>query len=76
MLFLNTTTVVYNDSILVTKTNALDGRHYDATILAANGINRWYLVSLPIEISLNQAVFVGVNLVSPRNDCRSEEAIL
>lgn len=51
MLFLNTTTVVYNDSILVTKTDTLDGRHYDATILAANGINRWYLVSLPIEVA-------------------------
>lgn len=76
MLFLNTTTVVYNDSILVTKTDTLDGRHYDATILAANGINRWYLVSLPIEIAyqLKSGRFgVGVNAgIAPGMIVRSE----
>ncbi len=76
MLFLNTTTVVYNDSILVTKTDTLDGRHYDATILAANGINRWYLVSLPIEIAyqLKPGRFgVGVNAgIAPGMIVRSE----
>ena len=76
MLFLNTTTVVYNDSILVTKTDTLDGRHYDATILSANGINRWYLVSLPIEIAyqLKPGRFgVGVNAgIAPGMIVRSE----
>jgi hypothetical protein len=76
MLFLNTTTVVYNDSILVTKTDTLDGRHYDATILAANGINRWYLVSLPIEVAYQfkpGRFGIGINAgIAPGMIVRSE----
>lgn len=51
MLFLQTSSYTVNDSIQVTKTDTLNGSHYDASILAANGTNRWYLVQFPIEFS-------------------------
>ena len=51
MLFLQTSSYTVNDSIQVTKTDTLNGSHYDASILAANGTNRWYLIQFPIELS-------------------------
>ena len=51
MLFLQTSSYTVNDSIQVTKTDTLNGTHYDASILSANGTNRWYLVQFPIELS-------------------------
>ena len=51
MLFLQTSSQTINDSIQVTKTDTLNGMHYDASILSANGTNRWYLVQFPIELT-------------------------
>ena len=51
MLFLQTNSYQVNDSIEVTVTDTLNGRHYDASILSANGTNRWYLIQFPIEFS-------------------------
>jgi len=52
-LFLNTRLETVNDSLYVTKTDTLTGRHYDPTVQATNGINRWYIVEVPLEIVYN-----------------------
>lgn len=51
ILFLNTRLETVNDSNYVTKTDTLNGRHYDASLLAANGTNRWYIAEVPVEIA-------------------------
>lgn len=51
MIFLQTNTYQVNDSVAVTVVDTLNGRHYDAGILSANGTNRWYLIQLPLEFS-------------------------
>lgn len=51
MLFLQTNSYQVNDSLQVTVTDTLNGRHYDASILEANGTNRWYLLQFPMEMS-------------------------
>lgn len=51
VLFLNTRLETVNDSIYVTKTDTLNGLHYDPTIQTANGINRWYVVEMPLEVA-------------------------
>lgn len=51
ILFLNTTDYTVLDSVLVTKTDTLNGVHYNSTIRNANGINRWYVMELPLEVS-------------------------
>lgn len=51
MLFLQTNSYQVNDSLQVTVTDTLNGRHYDASILEANGTNRWYLIQFPMEMS-------------------------
>jgi hypothetical protein len=50
MLFLNTTNHVVLDSVKVTVTDTLNGTHYNSSIRNANGINRWYVVELPLEV--------------------------
>jgi hypothetical protein len=52
-LFLNTRLETVNDSLYVTKTDTLTGRHYDPALQATNGINRWYIVEVPLEIVYN-----------------------
>ncbi|MBK9401364.1 MAG: hypothetical protein IPN36_11050 [Bacteroidetes bacterium] len=52
-LFLNTRLETVNDSLYVTKTDTLTGRHYDPALTSANGINRWYIVEVPLEIVYN-----------------------
>lgn len=51
MLFLQTNAYQVNDSTAVTVVDTLNGRHYDAGILSANGTNRWYLIQFPLEFS-------------------------
>ena len=50
MLFLNTTDYLVIDSVKVTVTDTLNGTHYNTSIRKANGINRWYVVELPLEV--------------------------
>ena len=50
MLFLNTTNHLVLDSVKVTVTDTLNGTHYNSSIRNANGINRWYVVELPLEV--------------------------
>ncbi|MFN0188983.1 MAG: hypothetical protein ACKVQV_09800 [Bacteroidia bacterium] len=50
MLFLNTTDYVVIDSVKVTVTDTLNGTHYNTNIRNANGINRWYVMELPLEV--------------------------
>jgi hypothetical protein len=50
MLFLNTTDYVVIDSVKVTVTDTLNGTHYNTSIRKANGINRWYVMELPLEV--------------------------
>ena len=50
LLFLNTTDYLVIDSVKVTVTDTLNGTHYNTSIRKANGINRWYVVELPLEV--------------------------
>lgn len=50
ILFLNTTSHIILDSVLVTTVDTLNGPHYNAQIRNANGTNRWYLLEMPLEI--------------------------
>jgi hypothetical protein len=49
VIFTHTTTVVKNDSSYVNITDTLNGKHYNADVTKANGINRRYIVELPVE---------------------------
>ena len=50
ILFLNTSNHLVLDSAKVTVTDTLNGTHYNTSIRKANGINRWYVVELPLEV--------------------------
>lgn len=50
ILFLNTSNHLILDSVKVTVTDTLNGTHYNTSIRNANGINRWYIAELPLEI--------------------------
>lgn len=50
ILFYNTRNELVNDSVYTTTTDSLNGLHYDAEMAANNGINRWYMLELPVEL--------------------------
>jgi hypothetical protein len=50
ILFFNTSNHLVLDSAKVTVTDTLNGPHYNTSIRNANGINRWYVVELPLEV--------------------------
>ena len=50
ILFFNTSSHTVYDSIKVTVTDTLNGTHYNTSIRKANGINRWYVMELPLEV--------------------------
>ncbi|MBK7966976.1 MAG: hypothetical protein IPK10_18035 [Bacteroidetes bacterium] len=50
ILFLNTTDYTVMDSVKVTITDTLNGVYYNSNIRNANGINRWYVMELPLEV--------------------------
>jgi|GEM_PF-2050835 len=56
MLFLNTTDYTVNDSNLTTNTDTLNGVHYNSNLRNANGINRWYVLEMPIEVLYQQRI--------------------
>ena len=50
ILFYNTRNELVNDSVYTTTTDSLNGIHYDAEMVANNGINRWYILEVPVEV--------------------------
>lgn len=53
MLYLHTTSVIIDDSVLTSVTDTLNGIHYNNSILTANGTHVKYVAEFPLEVSYN-----------------------
>jgi hypothetical protein len=85
ILFLQPKSVLIDDSLLVDVTDTMNGSHYDATIRDANGVNKHYVVEIPIVVTyqfsrgrfgagISAGVAPGMVITSKGNYLRSDES--